>query len=317
MSRPVLLVATSLEPPELDLFRDEFEIVYAPSAEAFATALAEKGGAVRAILARNAMPIGARELDSLLALELVVALGSGTDAIDSAALAARGVRLATGRGVNASAVADHAMALLLASLRNLVPLDRAVRAQGWGRRCEPPASVAHTRLGIVGLGAIGSEIARRADAFGMAVAYHGRNSRSDVPYAYHADLAQMADWCDALVLCCPGGPATRHLVDSEVIARVGPRGHLVNVARGSVVDTAALIEALEAGRIAGAALDVLESSQQQFERLAKLSNVLLTPHTAGRSPESLAAAIELGLTHLRRHFSGERNSEAGVTNQTL
>ena len=106
MSRPVLLVAVPLDTDELDLFRDGFEIVYAPSAEAFASALAERGGAVRAILARNAVPIGTSELDALPALELVVTLGSGTDAIDSAALAVRGVRLATGRGVNATAVAN-------------------------------------------------------------------------------------------------------------------------------------------------------------------------------------------------------------------
>lgn len=303
MDRPALLVAVPLEPAELDRFRDGFDVIHAPSPDAFKAALAGRGRLARAIVARNAVPIGTTELQSLPALELVVVLGSGSDAIDSAALAARDVLMVTGRGVNAAAVADHAVALLLASLRNIVPLDRAVRAKGWGWTCNPPPSVPHTRLGIVGLGAIGGEVARRAEAFGMAVAYHGRNPRDGVPYTYHADLAEMADRCNAFVLCCPGGSATRHIVNADILAKLGPTGHLVNVARGSVVDTAALVEALEKGRIAAAALDVLEASEQEFERLAELPNVLLTPHTAGRSPESLSAAIDLGLAHLRRHFS--------------
>lgn len=303
MDRPVLLVAVPLEPAELDRFRDAFDVVHAPSREAFAGALAGRGREVRAIVARNVVPIGKGELQSLPALELVVVLGSGADAIDAEALAEREVRLATGRGVNAATVADHAMALLLASLRNIVPLDRAVHAKGWGWTCEPPASVPDTRLGIVGLGAIGRGIARRAEAFGMDVAYHGRNPQPDTSYPYYADLAGMADWADALVLCCPGGPATHHIVNAGVLGRLGSRGHLVNVARGSVVDTSALVDCLENGMIAAAALDVLEATPEEFARLAKLPNVLLTPHTAGRSPESLAAALDVGLAHLRGHFS--------------
>lgn len=303
MDRPVLLVAVPLEPAELDRFRDAFDVVHAPSQEAFAAALAGHGKEVRAIVARNVVPIGAAELQSLPALELVVVLGSGADAIDAAALSERGIRLATGRGVNAAAVADHAMALLLASLRHIVPLDRAVHARGWGWTCEPPASVPHTCLGIVGLGTIGRGIARRAEAFGIEVAYHGRNPQADTPYRYYRDLAALADWADALVLCCPGGPATRHIVNADILGRLGSRGHLVNVARGSVVDTAALIEALEKQTITAAALDVLDASPQEFARLAKLPSAVLTPHTAGRSPESLAAAIDLGRAHLRDHFS--------------
>lgn len=312
MKRAVLLIAVPLEAGEVDRFRDDFEIVYAPSTEAFAALLTE-GCGVQAIIARNAVPIGARELEALPKLELVVMLGSGTDAIDRAALAARGVRLATGHGVNATAVADHAMALLLASLRKIVLLDRDVHVQGWGRSCEPPASVPHTRLGIVGLGAIGIETARRAEAFGMTVAYHNRSQKAHSSYPFFPTIIELAEWADALLLCCTGGPTTRHLVNNEVLGMLGPQGHLVNVARGSVVDTAALIVALKEGTITAAALDVLDATPPEFEQLKALRNLIFTPHTAGRSPESLTAAIEVGLRHLREHFVAGQSSKTGVT----
>jgi D-3-phosphoglycerate dehydrogenase len=159
-------------------------------------------------------------------------------------------------------------------------------------------------MGIFGLGHIGRRIARRAEGFEMTVGYHSRHRRDDVPYAYHDSVATLAEASDVLVVAAPGGAATRHAVNAAVLAALGRDGYLVNIGRGSVVDTAALIAALTAGGIAGAALDVMEGEPTPDPHLLQAPRLVLTPHIGGRSPEATAAGQKLLLDNLAAHFTG-------------
>ncbi len=185
-----------------------------------------------------------------------------------------------------------------------------MHAGGWQEQWRLDTPIAFgKRLGILGLGRIGGRIAyRAARGFDMAVGYHNRRPVEGSPYRYFEDLTALAAWADFLVAATPGGAGSRHLVDAKVLAALGPKGYLVNVGRGTVVDTAALIEALRAGSIAGAGLDVLEgepSVPPQLPTLLEFGNVVITPHCAGRAPESRAAATGLILENLNAHFAGE------------
>ena len=239
-------------------------------------------------------------------LEIIACNSVGVDAIDLAAAKARGVIVTNTPGVLTDCVADMAMALLLAASRRIAAGDRLVRAGGWPSG-EPALGWRLTgkRLGIVGLGRIGRAIARRAEGFEMSVAYHGRHRQADVDYAYHADPVSLAAWSDILALSCPGGAATRHLVDQAVLAALGPDGMLVNVARGSVVDEAALVGALSARSIRAAGLDVFTDEPNVPAALFGLDNVVLAPHQASATVETRRAMGDLLVENLVRHFAGQ------------
>ncbi|WP_338663366.1 NAD(P)-dependent oxidoreductase [Pararoseomonas sp. SCSIO 73927] len=267
-------------------------------------AVAEDGPRFRAVLTNGSTGLTAAEMERMPALEIVLAQGAGFERIDVAAARARGLVVTHGPGTNDSSVADHAMALLLAAARGIVRADAAVRRGAWPRLTRP--AVFGKRLGILGLGRIGAAIAGRgAGGFGMAVGYCGRQRQEGVEHAFFPTPVALAAWCDFLVIATPGGAGTRHLVDAAVLDALGPEGFLINIARGTVVDTEALIAALRAGRIAGAALDVVEGEPVLPEGLAALENVTLTPHVAGRSPEAVAATIDLVIENLTAHFSGQ------------
>jgi lactate dehydrogenase-like 2-hydroxyacid dehydrogenase len=223
---------------------------------------------------------------------------------------ARGIAVANCPDTNASAVADSAMMLLMAATRHLLQADRFVRAGGWQDqwRVDTP-TITGKRLGILGLGNIGSRIAQRAArGFDMEIGYHNRAAVAGSPYRYFASLSELATWADFLVAAAPGGAGTRHLVNADVLAALGPKGYLVNVGRGTVVDTQALIEALRSKRVAGAGLDVLEGEPSVppiLPELLQFDNVVVTPHVAGRAPESRTAATALILDNLNAHFAGK------------
>lgn len=196
------------------------------------------------------------------------------------------------------------MALLLGAARHLPQADAWVRQGHWNGFMGP--QVSGKRLGIVGLGTIGLEIARRgANGFGMTVGYYNRRPRPESGYTYHDSPLALAEASDFLVVATPGGTDTRHLVNAAVLDALGPQGYLVNIARGSVVDTEALIAALAERRIAGAGLDVVEGEPVVPPALLKLDNVVLTPHSAGRSPEAVSATVALFLENATAHFAGK------------
>jgi len=207
--------------------------------------------------------------------------------------------------VNDANVADHALALMLGVARDLPGADRAVRAGKWDASRIYRPSLNGKRLGVIGLGNIGLRIAKRGEAFDMSVAYNTRSPKPGVAWKHYADVVALAENSDYLVAACPGGPATRHLVNAEVLAALGQQGIFVNIARGSVVDTAALIDALERDVIYGAGLDVIDGEPAVPEALMKSSKVLMTPHMAGRTPDVIPNQVKLFLANVEAVLAGK------------
>ncbi|CUJ13261.1 2-hydroxyacid dehydrogenase [Achromobacter sp. K91] len=304
MTIPLLVLIESVQDYLPEIEARGFRAIFAPTAEARAQAIRDHGPEIRIVLTRGATGLYAQEMAAMPKLEIACSLGVGYENIDLAAAAERGIVVTHGPGANAVSVADHAMALLLGAARRLPQADASVRQGHWGGFMGP--QVTGKRLGILGLGTIGLEIARRgANGFGMSVGYYSRSVRPESGYAYFDSPRALAAASDFLVVATPGGADTRHLVDAQVLEALGPEGYLVNIARGSVVDTQALIAALAERRIAGAGLDVVEGEPDVPKTLIELDNVVLTPHSAGRSPEAVHATVALFLDNATAHFGGK------------
>lgn len=299
-----LLVLNGLSPYHQSQLAAVYDLAYAPTAAERTQAIATQGERFRAVLTIGSTGLSAQEIAMMPALELVCALGAGYENIALDAARERGIAVANGAGTNDDCVADHAFGLLIAIVRGLRPLDRLCREGVWRDAIGLPPNVSGKKLGIFGLGTIGQKIARRAAGFDMAIGYHNRKPREGVEHPYFDTLQGLAAWCDVLVCATPGGPATRHSIDAGVLDALGPQGYLVNIARGSVVDTAALAAALQERRIAAAGLDVYESEPAPPQELIALDNLLITPHVAGWSPEAVQASIDRFLANAEGHFSG-------------
>jgi lactate dehydrogenase-like 2-hydroxyacid dehydrogenase len=276
----------------------------APDREAALAALAPK---IRAIAATSHHAVVDQTLlDRLPRLEIVVSFGVGYDHIDAAAAARRGVIVTNTPGVLDDEVADVAMALTLATVRELPQAERHLRAGRWREAPFPLTATLRGRtMGILGFGRIGKAIARRAAAFGLDIVYHGRSEQPGAPYLYYPTLLGMARACDILMVAAPGGPATRHIVDRAVLDALGPDGILVNVARGSLVDEAALVEALRERRLLGAGLDVFENEPNPRAELLALDNAVLLPHVGSASRHTRRAMAELMIDNLRSWLDGK------------
>ena len=268
------------------------------------------GGAVDALVTTAGIGLSAAQLARLPKLRVISSFGVGTDKLPLEAAKARGIPVGTTPDVLNDCVADTAIALMLDVARRTPEADRFVRAGHWAARgansFELGRQVSHARLGIVGLGRIGQTIARRVAGFEMAVRYHSRRPVDGVPWAHEPSLVALAQWCDFLVVITAGGAATRHLIGAEVLDALGPRGFLVNVARGSVVDEAALVRALVDRRIAGAGLDVFENEPQVPEALLALDNVVLLPHIASATEETREAMARRTVDNLDAFFDSGR-----------
>ena len=262
---------------------------------------------IRAIAASGESKVPAALIAQLPALELISVMGVGYDGVDVAAAKARGVVVTHTPDVLNDDVADLALGLMLCAARQLPAADRWVRAGQWESQGPMPLArkLSGARLGIVGIGRIGQAIAQRATAFNMTIAYTARSARPSLPWAYLPSAEALAAQSDYLVVITPGGAATRHLIDAKVLAALGSQGVLVNVARGSVVDQAALVDALERGVIAGAALDVFEDEPRVPERLRALPQVVLTPHVGSATGQTRQAMADLAFANLHAHFSGQ------------
>jgi len=270
-----------------------------------AAALAAAANATVAV--RGALGImDAETIAALPKLGLIACLGAGYDAVDLAVAKARGIVVTHAPGITDRCVADMALGLMIATMRRIVDGDRFVRDGRWMKAPYPQTHrVSGSRLGILGLGRIGMEIAKRAAAFDMEIAYTNRRVRGDVPYRFEPSLMALAGWADILVLALPGGPETNHQVDAAVLAALGPQGILINIARGSVVDEQALAEALVAGRLGGAGLDVYVEEPCLPTALLGLPNVVLTPHRAGATHETMNDITAFLKANLARFFRGE------------
>ncbi|MBC2667645.1 2-hydroxyacid dehydrogenase [Novosphingobium piscinae] len=266
--------------------------------------LREHGAAIRGLAVSTlAGPVGADLFDRLPALEIVANFGVGYDNVDVAAARARGLVVTNTPGVLDEEVADLAVALLLATVRQLPQAERFLRAGGWRQGPFPLSpTLRGRRIGLLGLGAIGKAIARRLEGFGVDIAYHGRTRQEGVGYPWYPSAQALAAACDTLIAILPGGAATRHIVDAAVLAALGPEGVFINVARGSVVDEAALIAALQDGTILAAGLDVFAEEPAVPEALLALPNAVLLPHVGSASVQTRTAMGELVARNLLAWF---------------
>ncbi len=244
-------------------------------------------------------------IDRLPNLRAICSNGVGYDAIDVKHAQQKGIQVSNTPDVLNDCVADMAFGLLLATARKLGHADRHVRADRWGSGAAFPLGikVSHKKIGIVGLGRIGMAIAQRAAGFNMDIRYHNRRQRNDTGLAYEASLASLAAWADFLVIATVGGPSTRHLVDAPVLEALGPKGIIINIARGSVIDENALVDALVNGKLGGAGLDVYAAEPAVPDALKTLDNVVLAPHIASATTETRKAMTALVLENIKAFAS--------------
>lgn len=267
--------------------------------------IADHAPLIRGIVTNAPVGASAALIDALPHLELIASSGVGLDAIDLQAARRRGVTVTSTPGVLNDCVADTGVMLMLAIARRLGEAERFVRGGQWpGARFPLATSLGGKTCGVMGMGNIGRAVARRALAFGMTIAYTTPSPKPDLDYVYCADPMALAREADFLVLTLPGGKETFHIVDAALLDALGPTGFLINIARGSVVDEKALIDALQSGRIAGAALDVFEDEPNVPPELLALENVVLTPHIASSTHETRKAMSELTFANLQAHFGG-------------
>ena len=246
-------------------------------------------------------------LDKLPNVKIVSLMSVGYDAIDIPACKARGVAVTNTPDVLTDEVADLAIALVIAAARRIVAGDRYVRTGRWIKEGHMAlaSGVRGKTMAILGLGRIGTAIGHHGENFGMTVIYGGRSKKPGVPWPYYADLAEMARAADFFVIAVPGGAETRHMVNAKVIDALGKKGTLVNIARGSVVDQAALVDALVSGRLGGAALDVFDDEPKVPEALFALENVVLQPHVGSATTETRSKMGRLMMDNLLAHFAGK------------
>ena len=301
-----ILVAGPFYQPQLERLDREFNTHKLWLAKDRAALLKECAEKVRGIATTGFYGATAELMDALPKTEIISCFGVGVDAIDLKAAAQRKIIVTNTPEVLNDDVADLALALMLMASRRLAVGDRFVREGKWLKGAQPLArKMSGKRLGILGLGRIGKAIAGRAEAFDMSIAYHNRKPVEGSGYRYYPDLAELARNSDFLVVICPGGAATRHLVNEKVMKALGPEGVLVNVARGSVVDEAALVKCLEEGALGGAGLDVFEDEPRVPDALLAMDQVVLAPHVGSATHETRNEMGRLAVDNLLAHFSGK------------
>jgi lactate dehydrogenase-like 2-hydroxyacid dehydrogenase len=303
--KPDILLIEPMMPDveaQLDLAYQVHRLFQASDPTAF---VAEVAPSIRAIATGGAHGASNEIVDGLPALEIIAINGIGTDAVDLERARARSIRVTTTPGVLTDDVADLAIGLMIATSRRICVADRFVRAGRWPHAHLPlSAKVSGKRLGIFGLGHVGRAIARRAEGFGMPIAYCERHPAADVSYRFVPKLEDLARDSDFLVVAASGGPPTRGIVNRSVLDALGSAGILINVARGSVVDEPALVAALTEGRLGGAGLDVFAHEPDVPAALWTMDNVVLQPHQASATVETRRAMADLVLANLAAHFAG-------------
>jgi len=270
---------------------------------------ADQLGDIRAMITAGGSPLPGRMMDLLPKLGAIVCYGTGYDGVDLKAAAERKIAVGHSPGANASSVADIAVTLLLAATRRLLVADNYVRSGDWSSSkpspmMRPQAGMPGRRVGIYGMGEIGRKIAARVAAFEAEVGYFSR-TRRDLPYQYFPSLEALADWCSVLMVAVRAGPDTHRVVNAGILRRLGEDGYVVNIARGSVIDQQALVEALTSKTIAGAGLDVYAKEPHAPDALTALPNVVLTPHTGGHTLESHRNMQDCVLANLTAFFEGK------------
>lgn len=307
MSHPQILQIGALT----EAFNDRLASLYQthrlweqPDPEAF---LREVGPDIDLVVTSGRFGCTAAQMAAAPNLKAIVSFGVGYDPIDIDAARARDIVVSNTPDVLNDCVADLAMGLMIASARRIAEGDRYVRAGQWGQLPFPLATrVSGKRLGILGLGRIGKCVARRAAGFDMEIRYHNRRPDASVDFGYAASLTELADWADFLVVTCVGGPSTEGLVNREVLEALGPRGTLINVSRGSVVDQPALVDLLVEKRLGGAALDVFANEPQVPAELLDIPRLVLLPHIGSGTGETRQQMQELVFENIASFLASGR-----------
>ncbi len=307
MSKPHLLQMGKLPEWDEGPLADTFvvhRLFETPDSAAF---LAEVGPSIRGIATRGDLGADAAVIAACPALEIVSVYGVGYDAVDLDACLARGIRVTNTPDVLTDDCADLAVGMWLALSRGMVEAERYARSGDWAARGGYPLQhrASGKRAGVLGLGRIGQAVAQRLAGFGMEIAYSARSPRPGLPgWQYIPDAHALAEWSDVLFVTLAATDETRHIVDGGVIAALGPEGLLVNISRARNIDEEALLDALEARSLRGAALDVFEGEPRLNPRFTRLDNVLLQPHHASGTYETRRAMGQLMRDNLTAHFAG-------------
>ncbi len=278
-----------------------------PPAEVFS---ADELAGIRALITAGGTLLQAGIMDTLPSLQAIVCYGTGYDGVDLAAAEKRNIAVGHSPAANAAAVADLAVTLMLAVTRRLIPADEFVRNGSWAASkpsplLRPQAGNPGRRVGVYGMGEIGRKIAARMAGFETEVGYFSR-SRHDLPYRYFESLEALAEWCSVLMIAVRASADTHHVVNADVLRKLGSEGYVVNISRGSVIDEAALVAALKDHVIAGAGLDVFEKEPHSPDALTAFPNVVLTPHVGGHTLESHVAMQDCVIANLEAFFGGKR-----------
>jgi len=306
MTKPEIIVMLPIYAPTLAELEREFSVHKLWTARDPGAFVQEVSGRVRGAVTTGALGFSRSSFHALPKLEIVACFGTPHGTVDLAIAKERGVVVTNTPDFITETVADLAMGLLVTVMRRICESDRFLRAGKWLNAAATPGSEVHGKTcGIVGLGRIGRGIAKRAQAFGMSVCYHGPRQKQDAAWPYYSDLESMAREADCLVVCCPLTPESRNLIDARVLDALGPDGFLVNVARGPVVDESALLAALANKRIAGAGLDVFWDEPRVPAELLAMEHVVLVPHIGSSTREIRAERGRKLLANLRAHFAGK------------
>ena len=309
MAKPTILMMTPMLPAIVAKLEDRFDVLWLPGAPDPEAVIDRAADRARGI---GMFPTGAASaglMDRLGKLEVIVVAGAGYEGVDVPAARARAILVTNAPDALTQEVADVTMGLIVMTVRRLAAADAYLRAGKWeanGPMPISPGSLVGATLGILGYGRIGRAVAQRAEAFGLKIAYHGRSRQTGVPHAYFDSPSALAEASDILLVATPGGAETRHIVDAAVLAKLGPKGYLVNVGRGTAVDEAALVAALEAGTIAGAGLDVYEDEPRVHPGLIGREDVVLLPHLASGSVPTRTAMGQVMLDNLEAWFATGR-----------
>jgi lactate dehydrogenase-like 2-hydroxyacid dehydrogenase len=307
MPLPVLLAVGTYGSADITDMKVGFDLIEMPRfADLYSLEIARRG-AIKAVAYKGHKPFGGAEMDALPSLEIIANYGVGYDAIDVVAACARGVRVTNTPDVLNDDVADLAVGMLLSFNRNLVANAEWLAPGDWATKGDPPLArkLSGGRAGIMGLGRIGREIADRLAAFKMEINYHSRSAKNTPEgWVWHATPQALASHCDYLVVALVGGTETQGYVSRDVIAAMGPDAVIANISRGSTIDEAALLEALEGRRIRGAALDVFSREPQLDARFLELPNVFLQPHQGSATIETRKGMAALQRANIHAHFAG-------------
>ncbi|MBG6185006.1 lactate dehydrogenase-like 2-hydroxyacid dehydrogenase [Arthrobacter sp. CAN_A214] len=305
-TKHAVLKVGPLMPAVGDVLDQDHDAVQLPSdTDEQARFLAERGAEFTVAVASGRVGVGTGLMRALPNLRAVVSFGVGYETTDVEQAAERGIGVSNTPDVLNDCVADTALALYLDVLRRISAADRYVRRGHWEAKGNFPLTrqASNRAVGIVGLGRIGTVIARRLEAFNCTIAYHNRREVGGSPYEYVSSLQELARRSDVLIVVAAGGDESRHIIDAAVLEQLGPEGYLVNVARGSLVDEAALVDALASGAIAGAGLDVFAEEPAVPQKLRELDNVVLLPHVGSATHETRAAMAALTLANLRKFLA--------------